>query len=213
MPGIAHLNLMEAERMLCPVRQLKLYIWDSERIWVGGGGMSADVYTLESQHQRYYEEPHKPTLKLIENLTEWWHNEVRALSASWPYNYQVALPDILSAAFWRSPGVFQNSYLRDMACIADGMSTMGPVVVAQQVVDPGHPLQWRHNDHNCVWNHQPRGCLLSRLFRRRSKKTSKLRVTGLCVGNSPGPVNSPHKGPVTRKMSPFGDVIMLHPPP
>ena len=40
------------------------------------------------------------------------------------------------------------------------------------------------------------------------KKTSKLRVTGLCVGNSPGPVNSPHKGPVTRKMFPFDDVIM-----
>ena len=49
--------------------------------------------------------------------------------------------------------------------------------------------------------------LLNRLFRRRSKKTSKLRVTGLCVGNSPGPVNSPHKGPVTRKMFPFDDVI------
>ena len=31
-PGIAHLNLTEAERMLCPVRQLKLYIRDSERI-------------------------------------------------------------------------------------------------------------------------------------------------------------------------------------
>ena len=61
------------------------------------------------------------------------------------------------------------------------------------------PLQWRHNDHECVSNHQPRGCLLNRLFRPRSKKTSKLRVTGLCVGNSPGPVNSPHKGPVTRK--------------
>ena len=30
----------------------------------------------------------------------------------------------------------------------------------------------------------------------------------LCVGNSPGPVNSPHKGPVTRKMFPFDDVIM-----
>ena len=58
---------------------------------------------------------------------------------------------------------------------------------------------WRHNNHDCVSNHQPHGCLLNRLFRRRSKKTSKLRVTGLCVGNSPGPVNSPHKGPVTRK--------------
>ena len=47
-----------------------------------------------------------------------------------------------------------------------------------------------------------------RLFRRRAKKTSKLCVTGLCVGNSPGPVNSLHKGPVTRKMFPFDDVIM-----
>ena len=29
-------------------------------------------------------------------------------------------------------------------------------------------------------NHQPHDCLFNRLFRRRSKKTSKLRVTGLC---------------------------------
>ena len=49
-----------------------------------------------------------------------------------------------------------------------------------------HPLHWRHNDHDGVSNHQPHGCLLNRLFRWRSKKTSKLRVTGLCVGNSPG---------------------------
>ena len=69
-------------------------------------------------------------------------------------------------------------------------------------------LRWRHNEHAGVSNHQPHGCLLNRLFRRRWKKTSKLRVTGLCEGNSPGPVNSPHKGPVTRKMFPFDDVIM-----
>ena len=70
-------------------------------------------------------------------------------------------------------------------------------------------LRWRHNDHYSVSNHQPHSCLLNRLFRRRWKNTSKLRVTGLCVGNSPGPVNSPHKGPVTRKMFPFDDVIMM----
>ena len=46
-------------------------------------------------------------------------------------------------------------------------------------------LLWRHNYHNGVSNHQPRDCLLNLLFKRRSKKTSKLRVTGLCVGNSP----------------------------
>ena len=47
------------------------------------------------------------------------------------------------------------------------------------------PLEWRHNAHDGVSNHQPHDCLLSRLFRRRSKKISKLRVTGLCEGNSP----------------------------
>ena len=47
-------------------------------------------------------------------------------------------------------------------------------------------LRWRHNEHDSVSNHQPHHCLLNRLFRRRSKKTSKHRVTGLCAGNSPG---------------------------
>ena len=70
------------------------------------------------------------------------------------------------------------------------------------------PLHWCHNDHGGVSNHQPRGCLLDHLFRRRWKKTSKLRVTGLCAGNSPGPVNSPHKGPVMWKMFQFDDIIM-----
>ena len=48
-----------------------------------------------------------------------------------------------------------------------------------------HALQWRHNGRDGISNHQPNDCLLNRLFRHRSKKTSKLRVTGLCVGNSP----------------------------
>ena len=47
-------------------------------------------------------------------------------------------------------------------------------------------LLWLHNGRDCVSNHQPRDWLLNRLFRRRSKKISKLRVTGLCAGNSPG---------------------------
>ena len=70
------------------------------------------------------------------------------------------------------------------------------------------PLHWRHNGRDSVSNHQPHSCLLNRLFRRRSKKTWTFRVTGLCVGNSPGPVNSPHKGLVTRKMFPLDDVFM-----
>ena len=47
------------------------------------------------------------------------------------------------------------------------------------------PLQWRHNERDSISNHQLHDRLLKRLFRRRSKKTSKLRVTGLCEENSP----------------------------
>ena len=49
-----------------------------------------------------------------------------------------------------------------------------------------HTLQRRHNECDSVSDHQPHDCLLNRLFGRRSKKTSKLRVTGLCEGKSPG---------------------------
>ena len=42
-------------------------------------------------------------------------------------------------------------------------------------------LQWRHNGHDGVTNHRRGDCLFNRLFRWRSKKKSKLRVTGLCA--------------------------------
>ena len=70
-------------------------------------------------------------------------------------------------------------------------------------------LRWRHNERDGVSLHRYFDCLLNRLFRRKSKKISKLNVTSRCEGNSPWPVNSPHKRPVMRKMIPFGDVIML----
>ena len=45
-------------------------------------------------------------------------------------------------------------------------------------------LQWFHNERDGASNHQPRDCLLNCLFRRRPKKTLKLRV-GLCEWNLP----------------------------
>ena len=70
----------------------------------------------------------------------------------------------------------------------------------------GLPLQWRHNENDGVSNHRRLDCLLSRLFRRRSKNTSKSRVTGLCEGNSPVSCEFPHGGPVKRTIFPFDAV-------
>ena len=45
--------------------------------------------------------------------------------------------------------------------------------------------QWRHNGSDGVSNHRRLGCVPNHLFRRRSKKTLKFYVTGLCEGNPP----------------------------
>ena len=79
----------------------------------------------------------------------------------------------------------------------------------------GTTLQWRHYERDGVSNHRRLDCLLNRLFRCRSKKTSKPRVTGLCEGNSPvtGEFPAvtgefPAQKPVMRNMFPFDDYIM-----
>ena len=87
-------------------------------------------------------------------------------------------------------------------------------------------LHWRHHVRAVFSNLKGLDFLLDRLFRPRSKKITKLRVIGLCEGNSPvtssaslafvienhrWPVNSPHEGAVTPKMFPFDYVIMRGP--
>ena len=70
-------------------------------------------------------------------------------------------------------------------------------------------LQWGHNERDGVSNHQPHDCLLNRLFRHRSKKTSSFASLAFVRGIHRWPVNSPHKGPIKRKMFPFDDIIMV----
>ena len=69
-------------------------------------------------------------------------------------------------------------------------------------------LQWHHNEHDGVSNHQSHDCLLNRLFRRRSKKHQSSASVAFVRGIHRWPVNSLHKWPMTRKILPFHDVIM-----
>ena len=70
-------------------------------------------------------------------------------------------------------------------------------------------LQRRHNKRVCVWNHQPHDCLINRLFKAQMKENIKaLRHWPLC-GEFTGDRWIPcTKGPVTRKIFPFDDVIV-----
>ena len=70
-------------------------------------------------------------------------------------------------------------------------------------------LQWRLHECDGLSNHRRLLCLFNCWFRRRSEKTSKLRVTGLCVGNSP--VTGKFRAQKANNVLLFDDVIMkLH---
>ena len=65
------------------------------------------------------------------------------------------------------------------------------------------PLQWRHNGRDSVSNHQL--SVYSDADQRKHQSSASL---AFVRGIHRGPVNAPHKWPVTRKIFPFDDVIM-----
>ena len=71
-------------------------------------------------------------------------------------------------------------------------------------------LQRHHNGQDGVSNHQPRDCLLNRLSKRRSKKSSKLCVTGLCAGHSP--VTGEFPAQMTSDVENVSNWLRLHGP-
>ena len=69
-------------------------------------------------------------------------------------------------------GAYWATSIRTACCcfISSGATSDCKVVI---------PLQWHHNEHDSISDNRHLDCLLSRLFRRRSNKTSKLQFTGL----------------------------------
>ena len=62
-------------------------------------------------------------------------------------------------------------------------------------------LQWSHDGRDGVSNHRRLHCLLNCCFKRRSKKNQSSASLAFVRENHRWPVNSPHKWPVTRKMT------------
>ena len=71
-------------------------------------------------------------------------------------------------------------------------------------------LQWYHYERDGVSNPIPTLFTQPFIQAQIKQNITKLRVTGLCAGNSPVTDEFPHKLPVTRKMFQFDDVIMHH---
>ena len=79
----------------------------------------------------------------------------------------------------------QNPFHPTVVWVAAHLNPGPPTIASHATRPPPYALQWRHYERDGVSNHQPHDCLLNHLFRRRSNKILKLRVAGLCAGNSP----------------------------
>ena len=108
---------------------------------------------------------------------------------------------------------FWDHIARSLTKRRERLHCMIPRIAAQQIYSMMKPRAFsitssvHYNDvimgPDSVSNYQLHDCLLNRLCRRRSKKTSTLRVTGLCAGNSPG------TGEFTAQMASYAEKVSI----
>ena len=87
----------------------------------------------------------------------------------------------------------------------------GEITMLSPAERTGFPnsLQWRHNQCYGVSNHQRIDCFSTVCSRTDQRKHQSSMSLAFVRGIHRWPLNSPHKGPVTRKMFPFDDVMLF----
>ena len=131
-----------------------------------------------------------------------WHSDVHKWTTEDHWRVQMAMILHTTRSFrwflcteshtmWRLYGFFVDTWTTRWTntSLTEWRANKWATVLIKCRLIPTSP--WRHNEHDGVSNHQHHDCLLSRLFRRRSNKTSKPRIAGLCEGNSAVTVEFP----------------------
>ena len=134
--------------MLCPVRALKAYVAITSDPAIRKGRKRLFIpYDVRSEKdlsvrsistwiskviRRAYENVNDHSLALV-NVKA---HEVRAMATSWAFFNNVPCTDIMQAAYWKGENTFSSFYLRSLVHQADDLYSLGPIVSAQQVIQP-----------------------------------------------------------------------------
>ena len=135
------------DRTLCPVRALRYYL-DRTKDLRGSRsllfislkkGHTSDIRsaTLSSWLKQTillcYKQADQQALDLVQ-VTE---NDISAFAASKAFYGGVSVDQIMQAYYWKAHNTFTNFYLKDLTWSDnDNNMYLGPVVAAQQVLDP-----------------------------------------------------------------------------
>jgi len=137
---------LENDRKLCPVRALKTYLArtqklrkDTQHLFISfKPGKSGDICknTISSWVVQLIKMVYDQNNDKARTLSGVRAHDVRGLAASWAARGTYSLDQLLQACSWSSHTTFTSFYLKDMSAIKDDLLTLGPIAVAQTVVDP-----------------------------------------------------------------------------
>ena len=131
---------LSEDRKLCPVRALKVYRGHTAHLRRGKKllfvayktGHAGDIHknTISGWIRQLlhfvYSAATGDMLPLANRVT----HEVRAMASSLAFRGNVPLEEIMQACSWQSPSTFTSFYLRDLHVVQEGLSRLGPLVVA-----------------------------------------------------------------------------------
>ena len=135
---------LSEDRKLCPVRALKVYLSRTAHPRRGKkllfvaykAGHAGDIHKntiagwIRQLLHFIYSTATGDVLPLANRVT----HEVRALASSLAFKGNVPMHEIMQACSWQSPSTFTSFYLRDLHVIQNGLSRLGPLVVAKHVL-------------------------------------------------------------------------------
>jgi len=140
---------LEDDRKLCPVRALKTYLARTQNLRRKGSrrlfisfkpGKSGDICknTISSWVVQLIKLVYDLNNDKARTLSGVRAHDVRGLAASWAARGTYSIDQLLQACSWSSHTTFTSFYLKDMSAIKDDLLTLGPISVAQTVVNPRH---------------------------------------------------------------------------
>ena len=135
---------LEKDRKLCPVRALKIYLARTQNM---RNSTKLLFISYRPEHkgdickntisgwvrkliQFVYKNADQETATLAGTKT----HHIRAMAASLAYRGGVDVEDLLRACHWKHETTFTSFYLKDVSLVRDSLSVLGPLSVAQHVL-------------------------------------------------------------------------------
>ena len=134
----------EEEALLCPVRALKEYVkrtseltqlgvnrlFVSPRCPTKPASKNALTFLIKSVIKEAHTDLRPDLIPILKVKS----HELRAVSTSVAFTYNLSLNSVMQAAQWRCNSVFASHYLKEVAFVYNDCRTLGPLLVAGTVV-------------------------------------------------------------------------------